>query len=55
MFELSAFKFILSSAKFHLMILMDNGSYYGTFVFILLSVGFKIETDVGIHESSVPF
>ena len=26
----------------------------GTFVFILLFVGFKVETDVGINTSSVP-
>ena len=42
----------LSSAKFFSlsMISMDHG----TFVFILLFVGFKNETDVGINESSVP-
>ena len=26
----------------------------GTFVFILLSIGFKVEPDVGINASSVP-
>ena len=32
------------------MISTDNG----TFVFILLFIGFKVETDVGINASSVP-
>ena len=50
MFELSAAQFILTSAKFILMISMDNGM----FVFILLFVGFKVETDVEINKRSVP-
>ena len=51
MFELSAIQFILSSAKFLLMISIDDG----TSVFILLFVGqgFKVEADVEINKSSV--
>ena len=46
MFEPSADQFSLPSAKFFLMISMDGG----TFVFILLFVGYKVESDVGINE-----
>ena len=46
----NAVQFNVSSAKFLLMISID----IGTFVFILLFIGFNVETDVGINESSVP-
>ena len=50
MFELSADQIVLPTAKFLLMISIDNGE----FVFILLFAGFKVETDVEINDSSVP-
>ena len=50
MFELSADGFILPSAKFLLMVSTDDG----TFVFILLFIGFKVETAAGINASCVP-
>ena len=50
MFEPIAVRFNLSPAKFLLMISTDDGAL----VFILLFIGFNVETDVGINESSVP-
>ena len=46
----SADRFTLSSAKFLVMISADDG----TFVLILLFIGFKVETDVVINANSVP-
>ena len=48
--ELSAVRFILTSAKFPLMVSMDDG----TFVLTRSPVGFKAETDGGIDANSVP-
>ena len=48
---LDVFQFILSSAKFLLWISMDDG----TFGYVLLSFGFKVETDVGINGWFAPF
>ena len=50
MFEFSTVQSMLSSAKFLLWISMDDG----TFIFVLLFVGIKVETDDGINESYVP-
>ena len=47
---LDVLTFILSSAKFLLMISTDDGTFEGTLLFI----GFKVETNVVIHASSVP-
>ena len=49
-FDLSAVQFTLSSTKFLVMTSTDDG----TFVFILVFVGYKVETDVGINEGYVP-
>ena len=43
--------FILTSAKFLLLISMDDG----TFGYIISSFGFKVETDVGINGCFAPF
>ena len=48
MFELDAVQFTLSQQSFFRWS-MDNGA----FAFIVLLVGFKVETNVGINESSV--
>ena len=50
MCQLSADPFILSSAKFLLMISTDDG----TFVFILLFIRFNVDTDAGFDAGSVP-
>jgi hypothetical protein len=51
MFELVAFQFISSSAKFLLWISMDDW----TFGYVLTSFGFIVETDVGINRCFAPF